>query len=138
MQPRFSLRLMLVIFTLAAVSLYVFIVRPTQLANRFVAAIQGENFTAAHELLGEDDWRISKVEGQLQDRVGAIDRVFIEVFPCEWSDVVACRRRLLLRTARHDETDGRYVDWTDDTEITAGVCGVAIATPSLSCFEGLF
>jgi hypothetical protein len=131
MRPRFSLRWLLIGFTIVSVAFYVAIIRPTAMAQRFVVAIERNDFDAAHSLLREDDRRISIAAGKLRDRVGPIDRMFIEIFPRNWQDLWACQRRLLLRTARHDDTNGRYVDWTEDTEIVAGIAGLQVIPPRI-------
>lgn len=61
MRPRFSLRTLLAATTLLAVFCYYWFIRPTQTAERFVHAINVEDFAAADNLVGHaSDMNFSK------------------------------------------------------------------------------
>ncbi|MEX2310142.1 MAG: hypothetical protein WD738_21395 [Pirellulales bacterium] len=128
MRLRFSIRALFIVFTIVSIAFYVTIVRPNVLAERFIAATERGDFETVHELLREDDWRIWSSAGVLSDKLGPIDRVYVEILPREWSDWWACHRRLIFRTARHTDDNGRHVEWTEDDEITAGISGLEITT----------
>jgi hypothetical protein len=112
---RFSLRLMLIVVTLSAVAAYWFVSRPTILANRFVVAVERQDYTTAKSMLRNYFWGFDETVTSVRP----IDRTYAEVLPREWSDVWTCQRRLILRISRHERTEGRYVDWTEDYEIVS-------------------
>ena len=125
MRLRFSLRLILVGITLAALALYWLFVRPTQLANRFVAAIKARDYETARSLLHEDFWAFPP---QTPLRV---DFIYAEVRPREWNDIWHLQRRLILRVACHtDESNGQHIEWTDDTDVVARILGLEIILPT--------
>ncbi len=83
MRPRFSLRWLLIAFTLVAVALYVFFVHPTVRANRFAGAINGGDFAelkalGMNEKLGVS-LEVCKVKAILKSRT--------------WRDVFKFRRK---------------------------------------------
>src|SRR5436190_595734 len=121
MRLRFSLRLVLVIITLSALALYWFLVRPTENAYRFVAAVEAHDYETARRLLQSDFWAFLP---QPKDRTTTIDLVYAEVLPREWSDIWRCRRRLILRVNCHDDTYGRHVEWTNDNDVVSRSRGV--------------
>jgi hypothetical protein len=120
---RFSLRLLLVITAAFAVALYVMYVRPTQTANHFVVAVMRHDYSAAKTFLMDDEslW--------LDDETDTVDQIHAEVLPREWDDICKCQRKIIVRVARHEEEDGRRVDWTSDIDLVARFDGRVIATP---------
>jgi hypothetical protein len=121
MKLRFSLRLVFVVFTLSAATLYWCIARPTILANRFVAAITAHDYELAMSLLtGKTLWVFDHGPG----RTAVVDRIYTEVLPRESTDIWSCRRRIIFRVAYHDDTEARHVEWTEDTDIVAGPTGL--------------
>jgi hypothetical protein len=123
MRFRFSLRLLLALVAVVGVAIYLLYVRPTQLAERFVAAVEQSDVAAAMALLSEQDRWIFTQAGDL---AAAIDRVYAEVLPREWPDIWACQRRVIYRVAYHEDTEGRYIHWTHDTDVVAGVSGLRV------------
>jgi hypothetical protein len=122
-RPRFSLRLVLVAFALLSVLLYVLIIRPTTLANRFVDAVGRRDYDAAQALMsnaGEWDGVVNPPQ------VFKADRVYAELMPREWEDVWSCERRIVLRVARHNDRNENYVDWTEDTDVVAHPHGLKV------------
>ena len=127
MRPRFSLRLALTVLALVSVALYVFIVRPSVFANRFVAAIGEQDFDAARGLLvNERDWR-RVVDPKTS---GMPDRIYADLMPREWQDVLRAQRRIVLRLSRHNNFRGNFVDWTEDFDVTARPRGLQIMVPA--------
>jgi hypothetical protein len=125
-RPRFSLRLILLAFALLAVALYVFVVRPTTLANRFVAAVSQQEYEAAGRLMCNEEEAKEWVEMVRPEYSSKPDRVYAEVMPREWQDVWRGQRRILFRLALHSALDGNFVDWTQDTDIVARTRGLEI------------
>lgn len=127
MRPRFSLRIALGLTALVSVALYVFIVRPSVIANRFVAAIGQKDFEAAQGLLvNEREWR--RVVDP--DVSGMPDRIYAELMTREWQDVLRAQRRIVLRLSRHNNFRGNFVDWTEDFDVTARPRGLEIMVPA--------
>jgi hypothetical protein len=121
MRLRFSVRLMFVLVTLLAISLYWFVARPSLLANRFVAAVNAHDFETAASLFdGKTTWALNR--GPQRNVV--IDRVYTELLPREWSDMWNGERRIIFRVAYHQDDDGRHVEWTSDTDIIARPTGL--------------
>ena len=132
MRPRFSLRLALLLIALVSVALYVFIVRPSVFANRFVAAIGEQDFDTAQRLLvNEREWR-RVVDPNTS---GMPDRIYAELMPREWQDVLRAQRRIVLRLSRHNNFRGNYVDWTEDFDVAAGPRGLRIMLPANTNFN---
>jgi hypothetical protein len=124
---RFSLRLLLVAFGIFAVLLYVFIVRPTVIAEKFIVAVSRQDFDAAKVLVkGEYSWRRLVEQANLPQP----DHVYADLIPREWQDIWRGRRRIVLRVARHNDYRGGHVEWTEDTEIIAGIRGLRADLPS--------
>ena len=117
MRLRFSLRLAFVVTTLLAAALYWFVARPTILAHRFAAAVNKRDYETAKPLL-PDFWLFSAQPDN------SIDLVFVEVLPREWSDIWNSQRRLILRLGRHQNAEGRHVEWTEDTDVVAHINGL--------------
>jgi hypothetical protein len=113
---------MFIVVALSAVAVYWFISRPTILANRFVAAVERQDYKTAKSLLRNEYWFFDPAA----EFTDSIDRIYAEVLPREWSDFRACQRRLILRVSRHEDTDGRHVDWTEDTDVVASSSGLEI------------
>lgn len=87
LRPRFSLRWMLILFALFGVLFYLLFVRPTVLANEFVAAINGHDYERANSLF---DF-VPTIRGFSSFR-GETCWYMGEVRPREWSDLWHCRR----------------------------------------------
>jgi hypothetical protein len=85
-RPRFSLRWLLIAFTLFAVALYVFFVHPTVRANGFVGAIKGGDFGELKALKMHEKLAVS-----LDDCT-----VTAELKPRTWRDVYKFRRKALV------------------------------------------
>jgi hypothetical protein len=102
------------------------------LANQFVSAVVRNDYVTAKSLLTEaDDWdRVVNGQNNLK-----ADRVYAELLPREWDDVWRCQRRIVLRVARHDDRDGNYVDWTEDSDFVARPQGVELRPPQ--CVSGM-
>ena len=121
MRPRFSIRWLFVIVTLSAVALYALFVRPTVFANRFVKSIEQRDFEDAYGLFREDPPLIA---GRPILPSRSIALLYAEVLPREWSDIWSFQRRILFRVGFQDDSNGRHVEWTEDTEIVANIDGL--------------
>lgn len=121
MRPRFSLRVILVVVALVAGTIYFGCVRPTMVAERFVAAVMRRDFVAASQLAGDDRW-----QAVVQPNGSRADWVYAELVPRERTDWWRCERHIILRVSRHSDHDGGYRDWTEDTDVVAGPAGVRI------------
>jgi hypothetical protein len=120
---RFTIRLLFVITAVLAVALYVLYVRPTLIANRFVAAVTRHDYSTAKSLLVCDD-----LPG-LDDETGTVEQIYAEVLPREWEDIYKCQRKVVIRFVHRQEEGGRRVDWTSDTDLVAGFNGRVVMTP---------
>lgn len=121
MRLRFSLRLLFVVVALSAFALYGLFVRPTVLAERFVDAVQQRDFATADSLLaGNDFWAFKRPPN------GEINRIYAEVMPRQWSDIWRFQRRIILRVVRREDKDGGHVEWTEDTDVVAGIRSLKI------------
>jgi hypothetical protein len=96
------------------------------LATRFLVAAEAGDFDTFNDLLRENDRQIHRIAGTLIDRVGPIDRVYVELFPRASSDWWSGRRRLILRTARHTDDHGRHVEWSEDEDFVATATGLRL------------
>lgn len=122
MRPRFSLRVILVVVAVVAGALYVGCVRPTMIAQRFVAAVMRRDYAAASRLAGDKRWQ-AVVHPNNGIRP---DWVYAELVPREWADWWRCERHIILRVSQHSDHDGGYRDWTEDSDVVAGPIGVRI------------
>jgi hypothetical protein len=124
-RPRFSLRFVLLAFALLAVALYVFVVRPTALANRFVAAVSEQDYIAALRVMRGDEEAKQLLELVRPEHSSKPDRVYAEVMSREWEDWWRGQRRVIFRRTLHSSQNG-FVDWTEDTDIVSGTLGLEI------------
>jgi hypothetical protein len=126
---RFSLRGVLVAATVCAVLLYLGVARPTMLANRLVAAANAQDMDAVDALVAEKDWREEDEGGLPRDRATRRDHIYADLFPRDWSDWLGCRRRIVLRIARHRDTNGQHVEWTQDIDFVSSATGIRVSPP---------
>jgi hypothetical protein len=111
---------------IVAAALYLSLVRPTMMAQAFVAAV-AQDFNRAGKLLRRDsDW-IQIVRPLNSEKP---DRVYAEIMPRQWSDIWNCRRRIRVTVCRHSEKNGGYSDWTEDAELVAGLRGLKVVFPA--------
>src|SRR6478735_5443629 len=91
MRPRFSLRWLLIVFTLIAVALYVFFVHPTVAANRFVVAVNRGDFRELTAL-----GMLKSLKSIIKDFSFENYTVSAELKPRTWRDVCKfCRKALV-------------------------------------------
>jgi hypothetical protein len=129
MRPRFSLRLILGAIGIFAVLLYVCVVRPTMLANRFVAAVNAQNVDTVDSYLGNRDWREEANTGLTRGPATRTDHIYADLFPRDWGDWLLCRRRIVLRIARHWDDHGHRAEWTEDIDLGVRATGITIWPP---------
>jgi hypothetical protein len=132
MRPRFSVRLLLVIFAVLAAACYLVFARPTVIAERFVAAVKARDFRVAELLLKPQRFRsganlIAYYMSPSAEPTTKAVLIYAEVLPREWSDIWSFQRRVIFRVAFHDDTDGRHIEWAEDTRLVAGFDGVRAA-----------
>jgi hypothetical protein len=123
MRLRLSLRLLFIVTTISAMTMYWLFVRPTLLANRFVAAINSRDSEFAKSLLSDNKfWTFDHHTSQSV----SIDVIYddAEVLPREWTDIWACRRRLIMKVAYHQDADFGRLEWTEESVVTAGITGL--------------
>ncbi len=107
--------------TLTAVVIYWLVARPTVLADRFVAAVSQGDYKTAKSLLSDKRfWAFHRNPGNHI----AVDRIYAEVLPRDWSDIHACRRRVIFLVAYHEDTLGRHIEWAETSDVIAGINGL--------------
>jgi len=109
-----------------AAGLYVFVVRPTTIAQAFVAAVAQHDYDRAGAMLrSHSDWDRVARNGSVKP-----DRIYAELEPREWSDVWNCQRRIRVTVSRHSAKNGGYADWTEDSEFVASPRGLEVLFPA--------
>jgi hypothetical protein len=103
--------------------------RPTVIAERFVAAVKARDFRVAELLLKPQRFRsganlIAYYMSPSAEPTTKAVLIYAEVLPREWSDIWSFQRRVIFRVAFHDDTDGRHIEWAEDTRLVAGFDGV--------------
>jgi hypothetical protein len=125
MRMRFSLRLLFVVTALSAVALYVFYVRPTAIAGRFVSAVERHDYNTAQSLLNGRELLGLHFESGMTGQADA------ELLPLEWEDICKCRRKLTFRITQHREDDDNRGDRTIYIDLVAQFDGLKIAKPGI-------
>jgi hypothetical protein len=120
---RFSLKLIFVALTTLAVMLYFWIVRPTSVANSFVAAVDEMDYGHAWPRLPVP------MQDELSNRTGTIDRFHAEVFPRGWDDVWKCQRRIIVHVASH--SDDGHTEWITDFDLIASLNGLTVKSEEM-------
>jgi hypothetical protein len=128
MRIRFSLRVILVGTATLSILLYLFVVRPTSLANRFVAAVNAQDMDAVDAFLA-DSWRKDEYSVLTRDAATRTDHIYADLFPRDWSDWLGCRRRIVLRIARQSDSNGRHTEWSEDIDLVSRATGISIWPP---------
>jgi hypothetical protein len=137
MRPRFSIRVLLVVFAVLATVCYVLFARPTVIAERFVTAVMGRDYRAAQSLIQYRDVRSLEVVFGVNNSLGRrsttrIVLIYAEVLPREWTDLWSFQRRVIFRVALEDDSEGRHTEWTEDTRLVAGPRGLEVVTEAHS------
>lgn len=93
MRPRFSIRWLLGAFAVLAVAMYLIVVRPTAVAERFQAAVERGDLTAAINLCVADKRQA------LTETIESIEKptVKVKIYPRSWSDLWKLRRSMLIQ-----------------------------------------
>lgn len=126
---RFSLRRVLALAAVCALLLGMCVTRPTMLAHRFAAAANAQDMAAVDKFMGGNDWRTLESTGLIRDRATRTDRLNADVMPRDWGDWVGCRRRVVMRIARHSDRDNQHAEWTEDIDLIVRAVGVSISPP---------
>jgi hypothetical protein len=127
MRPRFTIRLALVSIAILAASSYVLFVRPSNLAQEFVNAVNQRDYSQAESLLKTENSSPRSLFTFYPTPVEfskSTTMIYAEVLPREWRDIWSFQRRFILRVAFKDTTNGRLVEWVEDTQMVAFIDGV--------------
>jgi hypothetical protein len=121
MQPRFSLRWLLIAFTLLAVVFYLLFVRPTVIANQFIAAVERGDFRTAEKLyVSGSKTSIPELLTQVQDPT-----VKAKLFPSKWRDVWGFKRSMLVQIIPAERKSGSHLPGAGfQMDATATITGV--------------
>ena len=129
MRPRFSLRVILIATATVSILLYLFVVRPTILANRFVMAANAQDMDAVDAFLADKNWREEEYNSLTRDAAARTDHIYATLFPRDWSDWFGCRRRIVLRIARHFDRNEQHAEWTEDVDFVSRATGISVWPP---------
>jgi hypothetical protein len=105
MYPRFSLKWLLIAFTILGVAFYIAFVRPTVIAKRFVAAVERRDFSQLVDLTSKKRNEgfgrgLKAVWERSPDRV----QLKADILPQTWTDIFRFQRRIdLTSTIKKDE-----------------------------------
>jgi hypothetical protein len=100
MRPRFSLRWLLIAFTVLSLGFYLFFIRPTVIANQFVSRIDD----------GEVDQFLSLYGRLVRDRIERFEQAYSPdisprftavCYPQTWTDFIALRRTISVSVWIH-------------------------------------
>jgi hypothetical protein len=130
MRPRFSVRVLLVVVSVLAFVCYLLLVRPSVLADQFVAAVNQRDFMAANSLLLHRSSRLNEKFTEFETVAPDSKRIafiYAEVLPREWRDIRSCQRRLIFRVGIHDDSNGRHIEWVEDTPMLARWDGLHVS-----------
>jgi hypothetical protein len=94
LRPRFSLRWLLIGFTVFAIALYVLFVHPSVAASRFVAAVNRGEFNRLEALGMLKDLKSYDEEFSFETVI-----VRAESKPRSWRDLYKCRRKVSVKIA---------------------------------------
>ena len=127
MRPRFSLKWLLIVFTILGIAFYAALVRPTFVANRFVNAIDDDDYSVLDSAAIFVDWRkghpwLFEVDGQagfkkIQIRARLVSR--------SWMDLLTLRRRIWLELCFHEPTSEGLPDEWQVMDLALAVAGPA-------------
>ena len=97
MRPRFSLRWLLIAFTIMSVAFYILIIRPTTIAQRFVTALNRGDVTALRMLAdGVQDSLLNSLHQQDKNIKLEDVKFSAEIRPQTWRDIYKFRRDVWL------------------------------------------
>jgi hypothetical protein len=96
MRPRFRLRTLFALTAVAAAGCYLWVARPTVLANRFVAAVNRNDYLAADALFQPGPLVPDEFKPLVADRL----RLTARLEPRTWHDFVHGCRRIELQYAK--------------------------------------
>lgn len=112
MRLHFSLRRLLLAFTTLSVAFYIAFIRPTVLANRFVAALESGDYRELALLTHHGstmETRLASITPQLPYSTDNF-KVAASISPRTWQDVWRFRRRVDVEfTSREEATPVRFV-----------------------------
>ena len=129
MRPRFSIRLALIVICLLAALCYVLFVRPSEVAYEFAEAVNARDYQRASSLLRDDFWSRRNFFAFFTPGKGSntsATLIYAEVLPRERRDIWSFQRRFIFRVGLKDTSDGRHVEWVEDTQMVAFIDGVDV------------
>src|SRR3954467_6887809 len=80
MKVRFSLRVVLSAIAILSALLCIFVVRPTMLANRFVAAVVAQDMDAVDAFLSDKNWREEAHSGLPREVASRTDHTSMRIY----------------------------------------------------------
>jgi hypothetical protein len=126
MRPRFSLRWLLIAVAVLAIGLYVLFIRPTVVAQRFVAAIGRGDYSDLGTMRGS---KLLQRFASESDRVTSADvEIFARLEPQTRDDVFKFQRRLWVFIFFPKEDKPVERPYQKGIWVTAGIGGVRMET----------
>ena len=101
-RPQFSLRWLLISFTVLSVSFYVLFVRPTVIAERFASAAKSEDYQYALSFIAEEP---RKTIAEYLETV-AEPTIKVTIYPSVWNDIWQLQRRMLIQVIPGERKSG--------------------------------
>jgi hypothetical protein len=101
-RPRFSLRLFLLFVSATSAAFYWWFVRPTVIAQRFVAAVEAKDFSRAESFCSESNCEF--LTPHISDARST--EVAVKILPRRWSDIYHGRRLMSLRVVPGEPRPG--------------------------------
>jgi hypothetical protein len=99
-RPQFSLRWLLIAFTVLSVSFYVLFIRPTALAKELVNATNCGDFSTLKTMTaGSSSSMLEDLQSYHKDFTFENCKVSAEVRPSTWRDIYKFRRKVNIRIA---------------------------------------
>lgn len=138
-RPRFTMRWVMIAFTVLGVAFYVLFVRPTVLAEQFVRNIQRGDFAEAEAMLSDP----------ARNRFGKSTRLakrstIASMYPRDWSDVWHFRRTIEVSSfalngevpsGTNDNSLGRFLQGASDNNPATGLPHPTAAMRGSAAYE---
>jgi hypothetical protein len=121
-RPRFSMKWLLISFTILSMIFYVLFIRPTVIANRFASAANSGNYEYALSLIPEGP---RKIIAEYLDGI-AKPTFKVAIYAREWSDIWRLQRRLLIQIIPGERKSGSQLpDVGLGSDAVATISGVS-------------
>src|SRR6476620_2469957 len=100
--PRFSIKWLLISFTITSVIFYTLFIRPTVIAKRFASAAQNEDYQYTLSFIAEGPRKtISEYLDTVPDPT-----IKVTIHPRVWSDIWKLQRRMLIQLIPGERKSG--------------------------------